>query len=140
MRKLAGVVVALFGVLALFGSTSAAATPAESSLIGMRWALKTDQTAYFELDLDGRLSGSDSCNRMMGSFTVLPDENLDFGLGPALTMMYCGDVTGAQSAMRAALSGSRYWHRVDSALTLSELPGEQVWEFVLVPLGSAGPG
>ncbi|MGR6977501.1 META domain-containing protein [Mycobacteroides abscessus] len=129
---------ALAGAMALLSSTVAIADTAEASLLGTRWMLVTDQTAYFELDQDGRLSGSDSCNRIVGSLTLMTNHELDFGNGPVSTRMYCDDISGAQSAMQAALTGKRSWHRVGDVLTLINPVKQQFWIYTLTPDG-VGP-
>ena len=40
----------------------------------------------------GRVTGSDSCNRLMGSYEILEGNRISFGRGMAATMMACPDM------------------------------------------------
>ncbi len=65
---------------------------------------------------DGKLAGSDGCNRLMGGYTTQKDQ---LALTPlATTRMACPDLGGSDAAFANALSGVNRWRIKDNTLEL----------------------
>jgi len=79
---------------------------------------------HLRLESGGRVSGSDGCNRIAGSFTVRGD-NVTFGqmLG---TLMACGASAESERAFRDALQATRRFRIVGGRLELFNDAGTRV--------------
>ena len=72
---------------------------------------------------NGKLTGTDSCNRLMGSYELRGKRSIRFKV--ASTMMACPDMTMA-NAFNAALAKARRYEIKDGFLVLRSTFGKQV--------------
>ena len=134
-------VLATFVWLTAHAATACAGTqapPAPSSaqsLEGIDWKAielagkpvvveNANREPHLRLESGGRVSGSDGCNRIAGSFTVKGD-NVTFGqmLG---TLMACGTSAESERAFRDALQATRRFRIVGGRLELFNDAGTRV--------------
>ncbi|MEJ5918952.1 META domain-containing protein [Corynebacterium sp. H78] len=96
------------------------------------WHLSSQRSAYFRIEGE-ELTGSDSCNRLMGRVKLYDasPSTIDFGAGPASTRMACPDTQKTEEAMREALHGTRAASQTDeSTLVLRDEQTGREWTFV----------
>lgn len=84
-------------VLMLSACSGGAQTGAEGT-----WGSDGDGEPQLVLAADGNLSGTDGCNRLMGSWEQTSDGTVDFGQ-VALTMMFCEGVDTWLSNLRTGV-------------------------------------
>ena len=87
--------------------------------------------AHLQFQTDGRVSGSDSCNRTMGSYT-LNGESLTFGRMGG-TQMACGDTGETERTFREALQETSRWRIVGDRLELFNGSGTRLAVFAGQP-------
>lgn len=88
---------------------------------------------YLEFGVNGRLSGSDGCNQVMGSYSV--DGNR-IGFGPlAGTRMACPGTEDVVNRFHAALKGTGHWDIRDGRLELFGATGKPLAVFEPRPAG-----
>jgi heat shock protein HslJ len=88
------------------------------------------QTANREAHLvfqSGRLSGSDGCNRVTGTYT-LDGDGVTFGQAAA-TRMACADSTAVEQAFHAAMKSASRWRITGERLDLLDAAGTRVAVF-----------
>jgi heat shock protein HslJ len=127
--------------LAFFLSAPAAQTPPRSSsrpLVGTYWraielggrttpAQDPVREAHLQFQADGRVSGSDGCNRTTGGYT-LNGESLTFGR-MAATRMACLDTGDAERSFRDALEATMRWRITGDRLELFSGSGDRLAVF-----------
>ncbi|MFR0636512.1 META domain-containing protein [Arthrobacter sp. LS16] len=118
MKRLAGLMAA--GALALSlaacGSSSGPAEQAPASLDGT-WGTEAEGQPWLNLGSDGKISGSDGCNNLIGQWTE-KDGTVDFG-AMGSTQMYCEGVDSwLGGAATATISGDK--------MTFSDAKGDQI--------------
>ncbi len=120
-------------------SSNDANTPLASDLIGTHWKLillqdtevaDTAQAPYLVLGADARLSGSDGCNKMMGSYKLAHD-TLSFG-ELASTRMACPDDANLSGGFNQALQNTRKYSVHADQLVLQDDSGLQLARFQAV--------
>ncbi len=113
--------------------------PVSSDLIGTHWKLILLQDTevadaahapYLMLGADARLSGSDGCNKMMGSYTLTAD-TLSFS-ELASTRMACPDEINLAGAFNQALQNTRKYSVHADQLVLQDESGLQLARFQAV--------
>jgi putative lipoprotein len=77
---------------------------------------ESSREAHLQFQPDGRVSGSDGCNRTSGTYT-LDGDKLTFGAMIA-TQMACANVAGTEQAFREALEKTRGWKVTGERLEL----------------------
>jgi heat shock protein HslJ len=123
-----------------------AGSAASNPLAGTSWTLATlngeaplaDTEATLSFGEDGRVSGSDGCNRFSTSYTVDGD-SITIAPSGASTMMACPEPVMTQAQAFAAALGSAATYAVDGAsLTLNDSAGTAVATFDAVSTDLAG--
>lgn len=113
--------------------------PLASGLIGTHWKLillqdtevaNAAQAPYLILGADARLSGSDGCNKMMGSYTLTADAIRFSEL--ASTRMACLDEINLAGAFNQALQNTRKYSVHADQLVLQDESGLQLARFQAV--------
>jgi heat shock protein HslJ len=89
--------------------------------------LPANREAHLVFQSGGRLSGSDGCNRIVGSYT-LKGEAVTFGQ-VAGTQMACPDTSDVERRFRSALKGTSHWRIVGSRLELFGATGSPLAVF-----------
>ena len=104
------------------------------SLYGQPPVADTTVTLSFEAN---RVSGSDGCNRLMGSYTV---DGFNITFGPlAGTMMACpGPIMEQADKFRQALSNAKSFQAAEGRLTLLDAEGKAIATFVVQDTELAG--
>jgi putative lipoprotein len=119
-------------------SPAPAGTSRQESLQGTYWravelagasvpSLPPRREAHLVFQPGGRFSGSDGCNRIMGSYT-LKGEGVTFGQAGG-TQMACPDTADVERRFRSALKGTSHWRIVGSRLELLGATGEPLAVF-----------
>lgn len=102
--------------LAACGSSSGPAAEAPASQDGT-WGVEAEGQPWMNLGSDGKISGSDGCNNLVGQWTQ-KDGVVDLG-AMGSTMMYCEGVDSWLSgAATATISGEK--------MTFSDAKGDQI--------------
>lgn len=136
--------------LALLLSAPAQQTPPPASsrpLVGTYWkaielggkatpAQDPVREAHLQFQADGRVSGSDGCNRTTGGYTV-SGESLTFGR-MAATRMACLDTGDTERSFREALEATMRWRITGDRLELLSGSGDQLAVFEARPQPPAG--
>lgn len=94
-------------------------------------AQDASREAHLQFQADGRVSGSDGCNRMNGPYTVSGD-SLTFGR-MAATLMGCIDTSGTVQAFRDALEHTSRFRISGDRLELFDDAGTRLAAFVARP-------
>ncbi len=124
----------------------AAGSAANNPLAGTSWTLATlggeaplaDTETTLNFGEDGRVSGSDGCNRFSTSYTVDGD-SITIAPSGASTMMACPEpVMNQAQAFAAALGAAATYAVDDSSLTLQDSAGTAVATFDAVSTDLAG--
>ena len=104
------------------------------SLYGQPPVADTTVTLSFEAN---RVSGSDGCNRLMGSYTL---DSFNITFGPlAGTMMACpGPIMEQADKFRQALSNAKSFQAAEGRLTLLDAEGKAIATFVVQDTELAG--
>jgi putative lipoprotein len=122
------------------GSGAGAPSPAgKAALEGTYWraielagkpvpALNEKREANLVFQSGGRLSASDGCNRLTGSYTLKGDDGVTFGQ-MAGTQMACLDSGETERAFRAALKGASRWRIEGDRLELFDAAGTRLAAF-----------
>lgn len=87
--------------------------------------------AHLQFTAEGRVTGSDGCNRVMGTY-ALKGETITFG-PIAGTKMACSDSAATERAFGDALARSARWTIVGSRLELSAASGPPLAVFEAQP-------
>lgn len=112
--------------------------PAGGELFATRWNVLTidakplephegPNTAHIVLDGKGRLSGSDGCNRLIGSYQ-LEGSSVHFGR-VATTMMACLSGGADERRFLEALERVAHWRKEGRELSLLDAQGREVARF-----------
>ncbi|MEJ5929125.1 META domain-containing protein [Corynebacterium sp. H128] len=126
---------ALLGALAmsaswlLLGCSTGGAQ--EVMVTGVDWHFADNPDANFRIE-GTQLSGSDSCNHLMGNVTIstTTPQTIDFGDGLATTRMACLDADDTPEKVHQALQGVRVIEQhKDGTLTLKDDASGQAWSF-----------
>ena len=123
--------ICLTATAAMAQSTQGTATP----LVGTYWKAielagtatpvqNANREAHLQFQTDGRVSGSDGCNRTTGSYT-LNGENLRFGR-MAGTQMACANTAGTERMFGEVLQGTSRWRIVGDRLELFSAAGTRL--------------
>jgi heat shock protein HslJ len=94
--------------------------------------------AHLLFDAAGRVSGSDGCNRITGSYQVKGDA-LTFG-PMAATRMACVNTAAVEEAFRSALKSASRFTIAGDRLELFDAAGTRVGAFVAGTQTAAAPG
>ena len=86
----------------------------------------------------GRLTGSDGCNRLTGSYAI-KGEGISFG-EIASTQMACPDSEDISRRFRGALKGTSHWRITDGRLEFYGATGKPLAVFVRRDAGPASGG
>lgn len=110
-------IITLSAVFLTAVSLAACSSAGKSSVVGTWGAPDDSGEPSLTLESDGRLFGTDGCNRMTGSYEA---DGAELTFGPiATTMMYCEGVdTWLSTANSASVSGA--------TLTLFDQSGTQI--------------
>jgi heat shock protein HslJ len=125
--------VALTIVFAVTAPASASLQANAGTLEGTTWKVvelagtavppqSTARAAHLVFGAGGRLSGSDSCNRITGSYT-LAGNGVTFGQ-IAATRMACPDTAEIERRFHGALKGTSHWSIVSPRLELYGATGK----------------
>jgi heat shock protein HslJ len=131
----------LFVTLLLTASPGAASTQtgrAEATLRGAYWkavelsgmhvpSMPVKHEPHLVFQPDGRVSGADGCNRIMGTYTVKGDA-IAFGQ-VAGTQMACTDTAEVERRFRSALARSGHWRIQNNRLELIDATGKPLAVF-----------
>ena len=90
-------------------------------------SLPASREAHLAFQPGGRVSGSDGCNRITGSYT-LKGEGVTFGQ-IAGTQMACPDTADVAGRFHSALKGTSHWRIVGSRLELFGATGKPLAVF-----------
>lgn len=125
------------------GETCEAPPLFELPLEGTRWsatqladkavaAAGTSRGAFLVFESGGRVSGSDGCNRVTGSYE-LADEAVTFSR-MAGTRMACKDTGDVESAFNAALTNAATWRTIGDRLEFFDSGGRRLARFEALPV------
>jgi copper homeostasis protein (lipoprotein)/putative lipoprotein len=144
----------LLSAIAVFAISQAGGTPtpppqpsALKSLEGSSWnavelygtavpaaASESGRGPYLEFGTDGRLTGSDGCNRVMSSYVVKGNA---ITFGPiAGTRMACPGTEEIVNRFHAALKGTGHWRVRDGRLEFFGATGKPLAVFAPRPAGA----
>jgi heat shock protein HslJ len=128
-------------------AVGSAQRPAAESLEGTSWnavelygtvvpaaSTESGRGPYLEFGTDGRLTGSDGCNRVMGSYAVKGDA-IEFG-PLAGTRMACPGTEEIVNRFHAALKGTGHWSIREGRLELFGASGKPLAVFARRPSGA----
>jgi putative lipoprotein len=90
-------------------------------------ATESTREVYILFGGAGRVSGSDGCNRIIGSY-VLAGEGITFGV-LAGTQMACPNTADTERGLRKALSGATRWSIAGGRLELLDATGGRLAQF-----------
>jgi heat shock protein HslJ len=129
----------LIGMLAagVVPATRAAQDPAPApleSLTGTEWTIvelggaRVTATAgprapHLAFLANGKVGGSDGCNRLSGAYTATPPDGLVFG-PTASTRMACPGVEDVGARLASAMKGTSHWRIVSDRLQLLGATGQ----------------
>jgi len=131
------------------GQTAGPAPAGNMPLEGTRWkatelagkpttAQNPAREAHLVFDAGGRVSGSDGCNRITGTY-MLTGDVVTFGQ-MAGTQMACVDTAGIDGPFREALKSATRLRIAGDRLELTDTPGRRLAAFTAqAPSQAAGP-
>ena len=136
---------AIASILGLAIVSGHAAPASAQALAGTAWnaievagtavTAKGDRRPHLIFGADGRVAGTDGCNRLDGSYTA-KGESISFG-PLAMTQMACPGIDEIATRFRSLLKGTGQWRLADGRLEFRDATGKTLAVFEPRPVAKS---